>query len=70
MQAKQAKRLPNALVAGLIVFATLGVFGPHLMMLGFRAVGAQPPGALYYFCLLNHHQPRPSQARTGGLHVP
>jgi hypothetical protein len=48
-------RLPNPLVALLICVGTLGVFGPHLVMVGFKAAGVRPPAAISYFCVLSHH---------------
>jgi hypothetical protein len=47
------RRLPNVVVVLLICVGTLGVFGPHLLMIGFKAAGARPPAALAYFCVLH-----------------
>jgi hypothetical protein len=47
-------RHPNALTILLLCVATVGVFGPHLMMLGYKVAGVHPPAALTFFCLLSH----------------
>ena len=60
-------RLRNALTVALMMVGLLGVFGPHVAMLAFRVVGARPPAALYYFCVINHHQP--ARAAIGGLRI-
>ncbi|HEV3129226.1 MAG TPA: hypothetical protein VGY32_09605 [Solirubrobacteraceae bacterium] len=38
----------------LVCGALLCAFGPHLVMLGYQAAGGRAPGALSFFCLLNH----------------
>jgi hypothetical protein len=50
----RVRRLPNFAVVLLVCAGLLGVFGPHLLILGYKAAGAQPPGALLYFCVLHH----------------
>jgi hypothetical protein len=42
------------LVAILLICAgVVGVFGPHLVILGAKAAGVRPPAALSYFCPLH-----------------
>ena len=36
-----------------MALATLGSFGPHLMMLGYKVAGAAPPATLLFFCPLH-----------------
>ena len=48
------RRLPNPVVVLLMCLGMFGAFGPHLLMLGFRAAGARPPAALVYFCVLHN----------------
>lgn len=38
----------------LICVATLCVFGPHLLILGYQAAGIRAPAALTFVCPLHH----------------
>jgi hypothetical protein len=44
---------PNLIVGVVMALATLGSFGPHLMMLGYKVAGAAPPATLLFFCPLH-----------------
>ena len=57
-----ALRLTNRVQALLVCLALLGVFGPHLLILGYKAAGIRPPGALVFFCLLHHGAAGSAQA--------
>src|SRR5581483_7267356 len=46
-------RLPDVLIGSVMALATFVSLGPHLLMLGYRVAGAQPPAALVYFCPLH-----------------
>jgi hypothetical protein len=63
-------RLRISLQALLLSAALLCVFGPHLLMLGYRAAGAQPPSALSFFCVLHHGggTSKPAAALTWSIH--
>ena len=50
----RSHRLTNSVQVLLVSAALLFAFGPHLVMLGFKAAGGQAPGALSFFCLLQH----------------
>jgi hypothetical protein len=44
----------NAVAAAVMTLALLGVFGPHLAILGYKVAGARPPAALTFICPLHH----------------
>jgi hypothetical protein len=46
------RRAP-VVVAAVFTLATLGTFGPHLVMLGYKIAGAKPPAGLVLFCPLH-----------------
>jgi hypothetical protein len=50
----RALHLTNRVQVLLVSAALLCAFGPHLVMLGFKVAGGQAPGALSFFCLLQH----------------
>jgi hypothetical protein len=50
----RALRLTNKLRVVLLCAGLMCVFGPHLLVLGYKAAGIQPPAALVFFCLLHH----------------
>jgi hypothetical protein len=62
----RGQRIPNGVVVTLLVFATLGVFGPHLLILGFQTAGAQPPAALVFMCALHHGVTKAPRTFVGG----
>ena len=46
-------RLTNKAQLALVCVALLFAFGPHLLILGYQAAGARPPGALTFICPLH-----------------
>jgi hypothetical protein len=58
----------NRMMATLCCVATLGVFGPHLLILGYKAAGIRPPATLVFFCLLHHGAYGSSSKGTAETH--
>jgi hypothetical protein len=49
----RAPSLQTLVVAAVLLLATLGSFGPHVLMLGYRVAGTKPPATLLFFCPLH-----------------
>ena len=47
------RRHPNLVVAVVFAVATLASLGPHILMLGYRVAGTNPPHALLFICPLH-----------------
>jgi hypothetical protein len=62
-------RTSNVFVVVLLSLAVAGSLGPHLLMVGYKAVGARPPGVLNYFCLLHHSGKARPSAAVGDLSI-
>jgi hypothetical protein len=60
---------PNLIVVVVMALATLGSFGPHLLMLGYKVAGAQPPATLLFFCPLHQLGEQPTAARNANTLV-
>jgi hypothetical protein len=56
--------MPNALVVASICLASVGAFGPHVLMVGFKVAHARPPAAVAYFCVLQHDGGRTTSSRV------
>jgi hypothetical protein len=54
------RRHRSAVVAVVFALATIGSFGPHMIMLGYTLAGAKPPAELLLFCPLHRlNAPQP-----------